>query len=109
LSGRPRGFVDVRSLADLQALARERNQPLDVLSTGTNDPFRCGTPGHVAQAEWFARLWEEHGFGHGVHLRRIHYRLVSTSALTAVGTHTRTRKSNGMSLWRPPRRLGTST
>jgi hypothetical protein len=77
---------DVRSLTDLQALAKDRNQPLEVLSTGPNDPFRCGTPAHVAQARWFASLWITYNLGHGVHLRRIHYLLVSTSALTAIGT-----------------------
>jgi len=59
--------------------------PLDVLSTGPNDPFRCGTDTHVADGEWFARMWEEHGFGPGTHLRRIHYRLLVTSALNPFG------------------------
>ena len=43
--------------------------------TRANDPFYCGTPGQVENAEWFAALWEEHGaLGH---LRRLHYRLIS--------------------------------
>jgi hypothetical protein len=42
-----------------------------------NDPFYAGMPGRRAEAEWFARIWRELGVGHGVHLRRIHYRLVS--------------------------------
>lgn len=43
----------------------------------TNDPFYCGSPADLAKAEWFAALFESHGFGSGVHIRRIHYRLVS--------------------------------
>jgi hypothetical protein len=41
-----------------------------------NDPFYSGTPAHVEMAEWFAELWEEFGYTSGIHLRRIHYRLV---------------------------------
>jgi hypothetical protein len=46
-----------------------------VLARG-NDPFYIGTPTHVAQAEWFAGLWEGFGYPTGVHLRRLHYRIV---------------------------------
>jgi len=46
-----------------------------VLARG-NDPFYIGTPTHVAQAEWFAGLWEAFGNPTGVHLRRLHYRIV---------------------------------
>lgn len=42
-----------------------------------NDPFFTGSPTDVAMAEWFAGLWGELGLTSGVHLRRIHYRLVS--------------------------------
>lgn len=42
-----------------------------------NDPFYCGQPGQVLQAQWFASLWERFDFPQGVHLRRIHYLLVS--------------------------------
>ena len=40
-----------------------------------HDPFYCGTPAQIQDAEWFEALWKEHGsLGH---LRRLHYRLVS--------------------------------
>ncbi len=42
-----------------------------------NDPFRAGTEGDKQKAEWFAELWERFGYTTGVHLRRIHYRIVS--------------------------------
>ena len=42
-----------------------------------NDPFYCGTPTELAKARWFAEAWHKLGFTNGVHLRRIHYRLVT--------------------------------
>jgi hypothetical protein len=43
----------------------------------TNDPFNAGMPYRRAWAEWFAGLWQRYHFPAGVHLRRVHYRLVS--------------------------------
>jgi hypothetical protein len=65
-------YQDIKALAkrigctipDLLVLARN------------NDPFYVGTPTQVAQAEWFAGLWERFGYPTGVHLRRLHYRIV---------------------------------
>src|SRR5262245_22505103 len=42
-----------------------------------NDPYAKGTDGHVRDAEWFAGLWERFGYQRGVHLRRIHYQILS--------------------------------
>ena len=42
-----------------------------------NDPFYTGRPAELDAAQWFANLWARFGYGHGVHLRRIHYQLVS--------------------------------
>jgi hypothetical protein len=47
-----------------------------VLARG-NDPFSVGTPAHIRDAEWFTSLFDRCGFTSGVHLRRIHYQLVS--------------------------------
>lgn len=47
-----------------------------VLAPG-NDPFNCGSPTDIKQAEWFADLWSRFGFQKGMHLRRIHYVLIS--------------------------------
>ncbi|RLI50134.1 MAG: hypothetical protein DRP09_20190 [Candidatus Thorarchaeota archaeon] len=44
-----------------------------------NDPFYVGTPGDIAKAQWFADIWRKFGYSHGVHLRRVHYQLVSQS------------------------------
>ncbi len=42
-----------------------------------NDPFYMGTPNDWAIAQWFAGLWQAFGYSRGVHLRRIHYQIVS--------------------------------
>ena len=55
---------------DLLALARQ------------NDPFYVGTPADIAQAEWFAALWQQAGFVDGGHPRRLHYWAVSQAGLT---------------------------
>jgi len=53
------------TVADLIVLARN------------NDPFYVGTNAHKRDATWFTEIWERFGYRDGVHLRRIHYRLVS--------------------------------
>jgi hypothetical protein len=42
-----------------------------------NDPFSLHQPARRRKAEWFADLFERFGFGQGVHVRRIHYRIIS--------------------------------
>jgi hypothetical protein len=42
-----------------------------------NDPFYMGTANDRALANWFARLWLQFGYSWGVHLRRVHYQIVS--------------------------------
>jgi len=63
----------------LKALAKaNRVSVKDLLALHrTNDPFYYGSPADRQAAEWFAALWERFGFTTGVHLRRVHYRLVS--------------------------------
>jgi hypothetical protein len=64
--------------AKIQELARKLKRPVETLIAmgASNDPFYF-PPHRIRNAEWFAALYQEHGFGLGVHLRRIHYRLVS--------------------------------
>jgi hypothetical protein len=60
-----------------------------------NEPFLADLPARRAAAEWFAGLFHEFGFGRGVHLRRIHYRLLSSTSLTTpVGAY-----ENTMNCW----------
>lgn len=42
-----------------------------------NDPFYVGTKGDTTKAAWFADIWQRFGYTSGVHLRRVHYQLVS--------------------------------
>jgi hypothetical protein len=42
-----------------------------------NDPFYVGTPSSMALAKWFAELWQRFGYSNGVHLRRVHYQIIS--------------------------------
>jgi len=42
-----------------------------------NDPFYVGQKSQVELAEWFEGLWNKFGYAEGVHLRRIHYQILS--------------------------------
>ncbi len=42
-----------------------------------NDPFYTGTPGDWALGEWFAALWHQFAYTDKVHIRRVHYQIVS--------------------------------
>lgn len=61
-------------VADLIALARK------------NDPFYRGSKGDLIKAQWFKQVWTNSGYSTGVHLRRIHYRIVSTPTPKPDGT-----------------------
>ena len=69
---RPIGHAASKAMA--RALGRTL-ESLRVLSVN-HDPFTVGSPAHVRDAQWFKALWERHGFTDGVHLRRIHYRIL---------------------------------
>ena len=60
----------------------------DLLALSPNrDPFYAGGRGSREKAEWFADVWRRECFEDGIHLRRIHYRLVSKEgAVKADGT-----------------------
>src|ERR687894_2852443 len=68
-----RGYDAIKALAKE---CRVRVGDLLVLAE-KNDPFYAGSPAQRAKAEWFAELWERFGYTTGVHLRRVHYRLVT--------------------------------
>lgn len=63
---------------ELRKQGIKRNAPdLLALSPG-NDPFNAGTPGNWNQARWFADQLDSFNLrSSGIHLRRIHYRVVS--------------------------------
>ncbi len=75
LPARPRGYEDIKALAKLCGC----NIPDLIVLARNNDPFFCGTLAHRRDAEWFVWCWNKLGYTGrtGVHLRAIHYRLVS--------------------------------
>src|SRR5690242_16318826 len=42
-----------------------------------NDPFYVGAPAQKIAAEWFAGIFDGFGITSSVHIRRIHYRMIS--------------------------------
>jgi hypothetical protein len=67
-----------------------------------NDPFYVGTPNDVATGEWFAELWNRFGYSNGVHLRRVHYQIVSQSPAVEMPSGKAVRKYGVMlGLFRP--------
>lgn len=42
-----------------------------------NDPFYVGKPNDLDLGRWFANLWRRFGYNRGVHLRRVHYQIIS--------------------------------
>src|SRR5262249_42947830 len=66
----------------IKELARQLRTPIPNLLAlaRQNDPFMAGGPADQKQAEWFADLWRRFGYTRGVHLRRVHYQLVSQHA-----------------------------
>lgn len=74
---RPRGYDDIKAL---KKLVKCNVTDLLVLSNA-NDPFYCGQPAQVAQAEWFADLWHRFGYTTAAHLRRVHYDIVSSDGI----------------------------
>jgi hypothetical protein len=63
----------------LKVLAKDLGRPVETLvaQSPQSDPFYASRPGRREAAERFAALWERFDFPRGIHLRRIHYALVS--------------------------------
>ncbi len=64
---------------EIKALAKELHVPVAELIAlaPQNDPFYTGTPRDRELGAWFRDLWEAFGFTTGVHIRRMHYAIVS--------------------------------
>ena len=71
----PRTYEDIKSLAKTTG----RKIPELLAMASQNDPFYI-MPAQAKQAEWFAALWAQFDLPAGVHLRRIHYKLISQAA-----------------------------
>jgi hypothetical protein len=46
-----------------------------------NDPFYVGTESDKVTGRWFADLWERFGYMSHIHLRRVHYQIISQETL----------------------------
>lgn len=73
--GSPRTYEDIKALAKVTG----KKIPELLALASQNDPFYI-MPAQAKQAEWFAALWMKFDLPAGVHLRRIHYRLVSQAS-----------------------------
>ncbi|HLG78367.1 MAG TPA: hypothetical protein VFA09_01370 [Ktedonobacteraceae bacterium] len=67
------------SYEQIKGLARQLGQRVtDLIPLAPqNDPFYTGTPNDWALAEWFAGLWQAFQYTTKVHIRRVHYQIVS--------------------------------
>jgi hypothetical protein len=68
--------MDYEEIKQLAKTSGQRVTDLIVLAP-QNDPFYSGTPNDWALAEWFAELWRAFGYTNRVHIRRVHYQIVS--------------------------------
>jgi Active DUF488-N3 subclade len=69
-----------------------------------NDPFFVGSKTHRLMAEWFAELWDRFGYTRGVHLRRVHYRIVQNEEAPTKHDGEPVGISRGVPRWRLPYR-----
>jgi len=75
---------------DIRVLAKQVKRPvteLIALAPG-NDPFYVGAPAQRVAAEWFGDIFNRFDITSNVHIRRIHYRMISqeTPIITPDGT-----------------------
>ncbi len=63
----------------IKNLAKERgcNTPDLLVLASQNDPYYVGSPSQSRMGRWFAALWDDFGYTTGIHLRRVHYQLIS--------------------------------
>ncbi len=73
------GTQEMIDYDELMRMAKERGRSVAALIalSDTTDPFFTGVSGRTLAAKWFAEEYEREGFTAGVHVRRIHYRLIS--------------------------------
>lgn len=71
----------------IKTLAGELNRSLRkmIVLTADNDPFVADRGARLEHAQWFTEIWDRLIPPDGVHLRRLHYILMSTAALLPNG------------------------
>src|SRR5438309_549110 len=72
-------YTEQMNYEQIKQLARQMGQRVtDLIPLAPqNDPFYTGTPGDWALAEWFAGLWQAFNYSTKVHIRRVHYQIIS--------------------------------
>jgi hypothetical protein len=98
---------DAYDYESLKVLAKKLSRRLESLYAldDRNDPFIADMPGRKLIAEWFADRWRElGGEGSQFHMRRIHYRLISSAAPILLPNSTA--YENTMSCWQLLLRAG---
>ena len=70
----------------IEAEVELRGLPLRALTVMSNltDPYRIDTPANRRDAEWLAQAWETSGARRPIHLRGLHYAIVSTPEVPAM-------------------------
>jgi hypothetical protein len=65
--------------AEIKFLAKEQKVRVTdlIVLAPQNDPFYIGTDSDRLWCDWFYELWQRFNYGAGVHIRRIHYQIVS--------------------------------
>jgi hypothetical protein len=63
----------------IKSLAKQLRRPVSELIalSPQNDPFYVGTERDKSLGGWFRDLWRKFGYSTGVHIRRMHYAIVS--------------------------------
>jgi hypothetical protein len=63
----------------IKLYAKENGQRVNdlIVLAPQNDPFYAGTPGDWEMARWFAALWNAFYQGQNMHIRRVHYQIIS--------------------------------
>src|SRR5205085_8591650 len=76
-------WMDYEEIKQLARSSGQRVTDLIVLAP-QNDPFYSGTPNDWALAQWFAGLWNAFGYTTRVHIRRVHYQIISQNPPVAL-------------------------
>lgn len=63
----------------IKVLAKQRGCKVAdlIVLAPQNDPFYVGAPNDLTLGKWFTDLWCRFGYTAGVHLRRVHYQIIS--------------------------------
>jgi len=72
-------FIERPDYNSLKALSSLLKRPVGTLVAQSpgSDPFYAGVESRKAEAEWFEGIWKTYGFRIGIHLRGVHYLLIS--------------------------------